>query len=117
MKALLPFLLLCLCAGFSSAEERIQTWGEVVSVRPIEKRIIDPPTPGCRTSPPAADEGLAPLIAWDLDNPCRTRQSRRVVAFEVTYRWNERTYTARRKALPKGDRIPLKLSLEVVARR
>ena len=100
--ALLPML--------ATANERV-VWGKVTDVEPVRETSTIKPTDACEVAKPTPSQGLVELLSWDLQAQCAYRETSRITAYRVKYRWDGRTYTQTVDKHP-GKRIPLLLKLQ-----
>ena len=86
-----------------------QVWGEVTQVVPITRPVSTPLPPQC-TGPRPRNADLVSLLSWDLNPDCMATHSSETVGYQVSYRWDDRSYSVKLPEHP-GTRIPLTLRL------
>lgn len=105
-------LLLGLAAAGASAESFVVE-AAVLDVTPLTRtERVSERVGDCDPVRPAADAGLALLLAWDLRARCRTVRTTRehVAGYRVRYRVDDRVYTRVLDHDP-GDRLPVRLTI------
>jgi len=99
--------------GYELQAEEFLAEARVVNVEPlteiVNRRSV---TENCKAFKPS-DNGLAALLHWDLGTgPCAAyTQEVAIVAYKVSYEWNDHIYTQRMEE-PPGSFIAVQIHME-----
>ena len=111
------FLSVSLCGlaafGYELQAEEFFAQARVLNVEPLTKIVNRRSvTEECKASKPS-DNVFSALLHWDLGTgPCAVyAQEVAIVAYKVTYEWNNQRYTQRMEE-PPGSFVPVKILVE-----